>query len=179
MATPDYLQQVIVSGRKHSGSGRRTSVAGTGLFRRPSVTSSVWATLDILTVVIAAMFALRFRVVTPPEVSTLHVLPHLIQSSPNLLPFYVGWFGVCVVFFTRSYGLYGPIQNRSGLHEQRMDGAGLADVRVASMRYALPVERRGDLACGCCADGGVLDGTALSAASSVAEDGLPAFPGWG
>ena len=120
MATPDYLQQVIVSGNKYAGSGRRISEADTGLFRRPSVTSSVWASLDMLTVVVAAMLALRFRVVTPPDVSTLHVLPHLIQSSPNLLPFYVGWFGVCVVFFTRSYGLYGPIQNRSGLHEQRM-----------------------------------------------------------
>jgi exopolysaccharide biosynthesis polyprenyl glycosylphosphotransferase len=121
MATPDYLQQVIVSGRKHGGgTGRRTSVADTGLFRRPSVSSSVWASVDILTVVIAAMLALRFRVDTPADVSTLHVLPHLIHSSPNLLFFYIGWFGVCLVFFTRSYGLYGPIQNRSGLHEQRM-----------------------------------------------------------
>ena len=51
---------------------------------------------------------------------TLHVLPHLIHSSPSLLFFYIGWFGICLVFFTRSYGLYGPIQNRSGLHEQRM-----------------------------------------------------------
>src|ERR1700748_778566 len=120
MATPDYLQQVIVSGRKYMGSGRRTSVAGAGIFCRPSVTSSVWATIDILTVVAAAMLALRFRVETPPDVSTLHVLPHLIHSSPYLLPFYVGWFSVCLVFFTRSYGLYGPIQHRSGLHEQRM-----------------------------------------------------------
>jgi exopolysaccharide biosynthesis polyprenyl glycosylphosphotransferase len=120
MATPDYLQQAIVSRRKYGASGRRTSMADTGLFRRPSVTSSVWASLDMLTVAVAAMVALRFRVETPPEVSTLHVLPHLIHSSPNLLFFYIGWFGVCVVFFTRSYGLYGPIQNRSGLHEQRM-----------------------------------------------------------
>src|ERR1700742_4383394 len=120
MATPDYLQQVIVSGRKSMGGGRRTSVAETGLFRRPSVTSSVWATIDILTVVAAAMLALRFRMETPPDVSTLHVLPHLIHSSPYLLPFYVAWFSVCLVFFTRSYGLYGPIQHRSGLHEQRM-----------------------------------------------------------
>ena len=120
MATPDYLQQVIVSGRKYAGSGRPRSVADTGLFRRPSVTSSVWATVDILTVVVAVMLALRFRVATPPEVSTLHVLPHLIHSSPYLLPFYVAWFSVCLIFFTRSYGLYGPIQNRSGLHEQRM-----------------------------------------------------------
>src|ERR1700744_4873157 len=120
MATPDYLQQVIVSGRKYAGSGRRTSVADTGLFRRPSVASSVWASVDMLTVVVAEMAALRFRVITPPKVTTLHVLPHLIRSSPDLLPFYIGWFGICVVFFTRSYGLYGPIQNRSGLHEQRM-----------------------------------------------------------
>jgi len=120
MATPDYLQQVIVSGREHAGTGRRTSASDSGLFRRPSVTSSVWASLDILTVVAAAMLALRFRVDTPSDVSTLHVLPHLIQSSPNLLFFYIGWFGVCLVFFTRSYGLYGPIQHRSGLHEQRM-----------------------------------------------------------
>src|ERR1700751_2859691 len=119
MATPDYLQQVIVSGRKHTGSSKRTA-ADSGLFRRPSVTSSVWASLDMLTVVVAAMLALRFRVTTPSDVFTLHVLPHLIESSPNLLPFYIGWFGVCLVFFTRSYGLYGPIQHRSGLHEQRM-----------------------------------------------------------
>jgi exopolysaccharide biosynthesis polyprenyl glycosylphosphotransferase len=120
MATPDYLQQVIVSGRKYAGNGTRASAAETGLFRRPSVTSTVWASADMLTVVVAALLALRFRVVTPPDVSTLHVLPHLIHSSPNLLSFYIGWFGVCVIFFTRSYGLYGPIQNRSGLHEQRM-----------------------------------------------------------
>ena len=33
---------------------------------------------------------------------------------------YIGWFALCLIFFTRSYGLYGPIQNRGGLHEQRM-----------------------------------------------------------
>jgi exopolysaccharide biosynthesis polyprenyl glycosylphosphotransferase len=120
MATPDYLQQVIVSGRKYAGSRRRTSAGDTGLFRKPSVTSSVWASLDIFTVALAAMLALRFRVVVPPDISTLHVLPHLIHSSPDLLVFYIGWFAICLVFFTRSYGLYGPIQNRSGLHEQRM-----------------------------------------------------------
>src|SRR6266849_5160446 len=120
MATPDYLQQVIVSGRKYAGGGRRTSAADSGLFRRPSITSSIWASVDMLTVVVAAMLALRFRVATPSNVSTLNVLPHLIQSSPNLLFFYIGWFGVCLIFFTRSYGLYGPIQHRSGLHEQRM-----------------------------------------------------------
>ncbi len=120
MATPDYLQQVIVSERKYAGNGRRASRAGGGVFRRPSITSTVWASLDLLTVVIAALVALRFRVETPADVSTLHVLQHLIKSSPNLLSFYIGWYGICLIFFTRSYGRYGTIQHHSGLHEQRM-----------------------------------------------------------
>src|SRR5258707_10367517 len=122
MATPDYLQQVIVSGRKHAGNGRRTSAADSGLFRRPWITSSIWGSVDMLTVVVVAVLALGFRVYTPSDVSSLNVVPHLIESSPNLLFFYIGWFGVCLIFFTRSYGLYGPIQHRSGLHEQRMTG---------------------------------------------------------
>lgn len=119
MATPDYLQQVIVSGRKRSGDGYVSS-SRKGVFRRPSVTSSVWASIDMLTVAIAALLALRFRGFTPADVPPLHVLPRLIRSTPEMLFLYIGWFGVCLIFFTRSYGLYGPIQNRSGLHEQRM-----------------------------------------------------------
>ncbi len=119
MATPDYLQQVIVSEGKFAGNGRRASRAG-GIFRRPSITSTVWASLDLVTVVIAALAALRFRVQPPADVSTLRVLPHLIKSSPNLLPFYIGWYGICLIFFTRSYNLYGTIQHHSALHEQRM-----------------------------------------------------------
>lgn len=120
MATPDYLQQVIVSGRARTATDRRTASSRLGLFRRPSVTSLVWASLDVLTVIIASILALRIRTVLPAEVPTLYVVPHLIQSTPQMLFFYVGWFAVCLVFLTRSYGLYGPIQNRSGLHEQRM-----------------------------------------------------------
>jgi len=120
MATPDYLEQIIVSGRRRTGEDRRASPASVGLFRRPSVTSIVWASLDLFTVIVAGILALRFRVVLPADVHSLNVLPRLIKSSPHLLFFYVGLFAVCLIFFTRSYGLYGPIQNRSGLHEQRM-----------------------------------------------------------
>jgi exopolysaccharide biosynthesis polyprenyl glycosylphosphotransferase len=120
MAAPDYLQQVIISGRKRALQDRRTYSTRFGLFRRPSVTSLVWASLDMMTVIVAAVLALRLRVVLPKEIPAASVLPHLIHSSPNLLFFYVGWFAVCLIFFTRSYGLYGPIQNRGGLHEQRM-----------------------------------------------------------
>jgi exopolysaccharide biosynthesis polyprenyl glycosylphosphotransferase len=120
MATPDYLQQVIVSARARAAHDRRTYSTRFGLFRRPSMTSVVWASLDLIIVVVATIVALRVRVVLPAQVPTLYVLPDLIESSPRTLFLYIGWFAACLVFLTRSYGLYGPIQNRSGLHEQRM-----------------------------------------------------------
>ena len=120
MATPDYLQQVIISGRKAATKGRRTSSISFGLLRRPSVTSLVWASLDLFTVFLAGVIALRFHIVLPAEVPSYSVVPHLFQSASHLLLFYFCWFAVCLIFITRSYGLYGPIQNRSGLHELRM-----------------------------------------------------------
>jgi exopolysaccharide biosynthesis polyprenyl glycosylphosphotransferase len=117
MATPDYLQQVIISGRrKASASG----LARDGVFQRPSVTSLVWASLDLLTALVAGLLALRFRSVNTAQVDANHVLPHLLHSSPQVLVLFMGWFALCLIFFARSYGLYGPIQARSGLHEQRM-----------------------------------------------------------
>ncbi|HEY5055479.1 MAG TPA: hypothetical protein VII58_04920, partial [Acidobacteriaceae bacterium] len=60
MATPDYLEQVVVSGRVRPRPAGAPS-SRTGFLYRPSVTSLLWATLDILTVLLAAVFALRFR----------------------------------------------------------------------------------------------------------------------
>ena len=58
MATPDYLQQVIVSGRK---ARQRTVEFDTSrrVFQRPSVTSLVWASLDALTSAVAAVMAVQ------------------------------------------------------------------------------------------------------------------------
>lgn len=120
MATPDYLQQVIISARARATRDRRTYSTRFGLFRRPSVTSMVWASLDLLTVLVATLLALRVRVELPADVASLSVVPRLIASEPRALFLYIGWFTACLIFLTRSYGLYGPIQNRSGLHELRM-----------------------------------------------------------
>ena len=53
-----------------TGSGRANS-ARRGLFQRPSVTSLVWASLDMLTVLVAAVMAMRFRMATPPAARRL------------------------------------------------------------------------------------------------------------
>ncbi len=121
MATPDYLQQVVVSGRRGAhGADRRVYGSEVGLFRRPSTTGVIWAALDTLTAVVACIIALRIRVSMPAGVHNLSLLYHLMNTTPPMLAVYVGWFSLCLVLVTRSYGIYGPIQNRSGLHEQRM-----------------------------------------------------------
>ena len=119
MATPDYLRQVIISGRSRTSRSRKAYSTSLGIFHQPSVSSLIWASLDLLTVLLAGVLALRVHVALPAEVPPYSVVPHLFQASPHLL-LYFGWFAACLAFCTRSYGLYGPIQNRSGLHELRM-----------------------------------------------------------
>ena len=118
MATPDYLQQVIVSGRRHGGTRSRPNQRG--FLQRPSVASVIWATLDMLTVSVAGLIALRLRVNVSADHHFLSLLTTLSHETPPVSALYLVWFGLVLIFLTRSYGLYGPIQNRSGLHEQRM-----------------------------------------------------------
>ncbi|HEV2645433.1 MAG TPA: sugar transferase [Acidobacteriaceae bacterium] len=120
MATPDYLEQVIVSGRRRSIAGSPHASSRSGLLYRPSVTSLIWATLDLLTVAVAAICALRFRIDVPGDVHANSLLPYLLHSARPVLMLYVGWFGLLLVVLARSYGLYGPILSRSGLNEQRV-----------------------------------------------------------
>ena len=117
MATPDYLQQVIVSGRRH-GSGRANS-ARRGVFQRPSVTSLVWDSLDVLTAAVAAVMAVRLRMKSPSH-QVFSLLPVILHNAPSIWLVYLAWFSIALILMTRSFGLYGPIQNRSGLHELRM-----------------------------------------------------------
>ena len=119
MATPDYLQQVIVSGRRN-GSGRANSARTSMFQRRPSITSLIFASLDMLTVLVASVLALRLRMDHGSGHAMLAGSSSILHSTPPISFVYLLWFGIILVFFTRSYGLYGPIQNRSGLHEQRM-----------------------------------------------------------
>jgi exopolysaccharide biosynthesis polyprenyl glycosylphosphotransferase len=119
MATPDYLEQVVVSGRRRSARAGAASER-LGIFWRPSVTSLVWAALDLMTVAIAAVIALRFRVSVPGDVRATSTLPFLLHSAHPLLLIYIGWFGFVLVLLARSYGLYGSILTRNGLNEQRM-----------------------------------------------------------
>ncbi len=145
MATPDYLEQVVVSGRKRSVSDGAPS-ANLGLLYRPSVTSLIWATLDLLTVLVAAIIALRFRVDLPNDVEGTSTLPFLIHSAHWVTWSYIAWFGLLLVILARSYGLYKPILSRNGLNEQRLTmqatlTAGLLLCGTLYLRHAEMVSR--------------------------------------
>ena len=118
MATPEYLQQVIVSGRRGGG---RANFVRRNLFQRPSVTGLVWASLDMLTICFASIMALRLQLgsFVGPHTSYA-IIASTLRAAPSSWFVYLVWYGVTLILITRSYGLYGPIQNRSGLHEQRV-----------------------------------------------------------
>jgi exopolysaccharide biosynthesis polyprenyl glycosylphosphotransferase len=119
MATPDYLEQVVISGRRRSMAGG-VPAPRLGIFYRPSVTSLIWAALDLATVAIAAMLALRFRTDVPSDVHATSQVVFLLHSTQRASLAYLAWFGFLFVVLGRSYGIYGPILNRSGLNEQRL-----------------------------------------------------------
>ena len=113
MSTPDFVQQVVVSGER-----RRRAAAASGRYSGPSSSSGVWALLDLVTALFAGLVALKIRGkgVPVPRGEVLGITHSALVDSL----IYVAVFGVFLVLFSRVYGLYSPAQNRSGLNEQRM-----------------------------------------------------------
>jgi exopolysaccharide biosynthesis polyprenyl glycosylphosphotransferase len=74
----------------------------------------------LATILVAALVALRVHVSIPAQDSASRVLFRIFHVPAHTLLLYLFWYALCLIFFSRSYGLYGPLQNRSGLHEQRM-----------------------------------------------------------
>ena len=118
MPTPDFLEQVVISGRRASGE-RAAAAGGRNTEPRPSISVVVWALLDVVTAVLAGLIALRLRLngATESEPGILWNLAHAAHL-PSLLMLLT--FGVYLVLISRVLGLYRPGENFSGLHEQRM-----------------------------------------------------------
>jgi exopolysaccharide biosynthesis polyprenyl glycosylphosphotransferase len=76
--------------------------------------------LDLATVAVATLVALRVRVRVPGGVHVISQPAYLIHVASPFLLMYAAWFGLLLVVSARSYGLYEPILTRSGLNEQRL-----------------------------------------------------------
>ena len=115
MITPEYFQQAVISDRPR----RSVGVAGAERKPRPSTSSVVWAGMDVLSALLAGLFALNLRddaQVTGAQsfrAEMVHAAPW--QSLVMLLTF-----GLYLVLISRLMGLYQQSELVSGLHEQRM-----------------------------------------------------------
>ncbi len=120
MPTPDFFEQVVVSGKGRPGGGRERVFDGDrGPDARPSISVVVWALLDVATAVLAGLLALHLRLAGAAEsepgiVWNLTHATHLPSFGMLLL------FGLYLVLVSRIFGLYRPGDSLSGLHEQRM-----------------------------------------------------------
>lgn len=90
-----------------------------GVLEKPTVIGVAWAASDFLTVLVASLIATRARLDVSAATGSLQDL-RISHALFNEFGAYMVWFALCLIFFTRSFGLHGPIQNRSGLDEQRL-----------------------------------------------------------
>jgi exopolysaccharide biosynthesis polyprenyl glycosylphosphotransferase len=118
MATPDYLEQVVISSRTRRRSRPISRAAGAS--SRPSVTNLIWVFLDCLSVLIAGLIAFRIRVDPPVDPASGTLLVTIAGPEPVILFLYLLLFCFYLVVFARIYGLYRSSDSRSGIHEQRM-----------------------------------------------------------
>ena len=117
MTTPDYLQQAVAANRAR---GHRTSAgAGERDGRRPSISSVVWAGLDVTSALLAGLLALHIRLdgQTGPAQSLWSALTHAAPWSSVMM---LLAFGAYLVLSSHLFGLYSLSETASGLHEQRM-----------------------------------------------------------
>jgi exopolysaccharide biosynthesis polyprenyl glycosylphosphotransferase len=145
MAAPDYLRPAAVSSGAKSAEGG-FAASSSSAFSRPSVTGLVSATLDLLTALVAGGLAIRIRTFAPVQSQHWDILANLIPSSQSVFMTYILWFGLCLVFFMRTYGMYRPMQQISGLHELRMTAhatvvAGLTLCGTLYLSYGASISR--------------------------------------
>src|SRR5580698_8473752 len=76
MASPDYIQQVVVPGNTQTGAnGGATGSFLSALFRRRSIFGVVWAFTDLLLIAIAAYASLVIRVNSGVHLAHWYSLP--------------------------------------------------------------------------------------------------------
>jgi exopolysaccharide biosynthesis polyprenyl glycosylphosphotransferase len=110
LAAPESVRPVFL----HDSANSSVLSAGfADLFRSHSAASVLSVSLDFLTVLFAGAIAARLRPSSPASLQPG-------SGTSNFFAAHLLWFGLCLIFFMRSYGLYRPPQQMSGLHELRM-----------------------------------------------------------
>ena len=115
MTTREYLEDAGVSTRAR----QRTGATDASRRQRPSISSVVWAGLDVSSALLAGLLAFQLRLEN--KVTGFHSLAaELAHAAPLRTVLVLLLFGIYLVLISRVFGLYHPGETHSGLHEQRM-----------------------------------------------------------
>jgi hypothetical protein len=120
MASSDLIRDLSVSDRQSKVVGM---VAAQGDPRRASraiISSALMMTSDVFAVLIALVVSLYLAGHAPPAPAGMRYLVPSVGISTFGSVGYLIWFIVTLLVVSWHYDLYGPLQLRSALHEQRM-----------------------------------------------------------
>ena len=115
MAAPDSLPYLMNSHTKRLREREATRAAQKDYW--PVITGVIWAALDCGSVIAAGLAAFRIRLDASESVGLEHTAG---AFPPGMLFIYLLLYSFYLVIFGRTYGLYRPMEKRSGLNEQRM-----------------------------------------------------------
>jgi exopolysaccharide biosynthesis polyprenyl glycosylphosphotransferase len=123
MATSEFLKRISTFSAQDSQNGETPGSARYGHVSpgRSMITAALWILGDVSIVIIALIIAIRgwlgkgfFRPDSPYHTNAM------FQSHPTSVLGAFLWFTLSLILVSRRYHLYGPMQMRNALHEQRL-----------------------------------------------------------
>jgi exopolysaccharide biosynthesis polyprenyl glycosylphosphotransferase len=121
MATSGLLKRLATNGREERRLGDVADASRSQAHGKSTRIGVLWVLGDVLIVMAAVMIAVRgwlgeglFGEDSPYRTNIM------FQAHPTILLGCLGWFILSLVLVSRRYHLYGPMQLRNTLHEQRL-----------------------------------------------------------
>src|ERR1700723_2793024 len=121
MATSGLLKRLATNGTEELGTGYVTVPQRSNAPGKGTRVVALWMLGDVLVVLAALMIAVRgwlgeglFGADSPYHTNIM------FQSHPTILLTCLGWFMISLILISKRYHLYGPLQMRNTMHEQRL-----------------------------------------------------------
>jgi exopolysaccharide biosynthesis polyprenyl glycosylphosphotransferase len=120
MASSNLIREITGSNRKSGVGGMSVADGGPRREGRALVSSALMMIHDVVAVLFALLVSLYLVAHTAPPSSGLRHLMSGVGISTSGGLAYLAWFIMMLLVVSWHYGLYGPLQLRNTLHEQRM-----------------------------------------------------------
>src|SRR6202046_4784380 len=121
MATSGLLKRLATNGTEEREPAYLAAPLRPNAHGKGARVVALWMLGDVVVVLVALMIAVRgwlgqglFGADSPYHTNIM------FQSHPTILLTCLGWFMVSLILISKRYHLYGPVQMRNTLHEQRL-----------------------------------------------------------